>query len=197
MNISRTSPPTSSTLLRQVQSRDDEAWNRFSERYCPLVFHWCRRYGIRQEDAADISQDVFVRVYEAIGSFRLDEPGSSFRGWLWTITRHQICDFYRRADRAQAAGGTGAQIEMAHVPAQMPADEDDAVQASIVSGICRETLEQIRGEFEDRTWTAFWRAAVEGDSTADIAADQGITAGAVRQAKRRVLKRLREEFGEA
>ena len=55
-------------------------------------------------------------------------------------------------------------------------------------------VELIRGEFEERTWQAFWRVAVEGQAAKDVAKDLGVTASAVRLAKSRVLRRLREEM---
>jgi RNA polymerase sigma-70 factor (ECF subfamily) len=53
-----------------------------------------------------------------------------------------------------------------------------------------------RGEFEERTWQAFWRAAVEEQDKAAVAAAPGMAPVAVRIAKSRVLARLREEAGE-
>jgi RNA polymerase sigma-70 factor (ECF subfamily) len=55
-------------------------------------------------------------------------------------------------------------------------------------------LESIREDFEHTTWQAFWRMAVEGHPSAAIAADLGMTQEAVRQAKRRVVRRLQEEL---
>ena len=52
----------------------------------------------------------------------------------------------------------------------------------------------IRTEFEERTWRAFWAAAVDGRPAAEVAAELGMSPGAVYIAKSRVLKRLREEF---
>jgi RNA polymerase sigma-70 factor (ECF subfamily) len=57
-------------------------------------------------------------------------------------------------------------------------------------------LEKIRPDFEPRTWQAFWQATVEGRPSADVAAELGLTAGAVRKAKARVLARLRTELGD-
>ena len=54
----------------------------------------------------------------------------------------------------------------------------------------------VRDQFEERTWRAFWRVAVEDRSPSEVAEELGITANAVRQAKSRVLRRLREEMGE-
>jgi RNA polymerase sigma-70 factor (ECF subfamily) len=57
-------------------------------------------------------------------------------------------------------------------------------------------LRQVQHQFEDRTWTAFWRVTVENRLPAEVACELGITANAVRQAKSRVLRRLKEEMGE-
>jgi RNA polymerase sigma-70 factor (ECF subfamily) len=65
-----------------------------------------------------------------------------------------------------------------------------------LTGLYHRALELVRGEFEERTWQAFWRATVEGHAPADIAADIGVTPAAVRKAKSRVLLRLRQEVGD-
>ena len=54
----------------------------------------------------------------------------------------------------------------------------------------------VRGEFEERTWQAFWQTVVEGRSPVDLAADLGVSPAAVRMAKSRVLRRLKEAFGD-
>jgi RNA polymerase sigma-70 factor (ECF subfamily) len=52
----------------------------------------------------------------------------------------------------------------------------------------------IRSEFEERTWRAFWGVAVDDRPAAEVAAELGMSPGAVYIAKSRVLRRLREEF---
>ena len=59
----------------------------------------------------------------------------------------------------------------------------------------RRVLESIRAEFEPRTWQAFWRIVVDGQSPAEVAATLGMSLPAVYQAKSRVLRRLRRELG--
>jgi RNA polymerase sigma-70 factor (ECF subfamily) len=63
--------------------------------------------------------------------------------------------------------------------------------------VLRHCLDEIRSEFEPRTWSAFWRTAVDGLSAADAGQELSMTAGAVRVAKSRVLARLRAELGES
>ncbi len=54
----------------------------------------------------------------------------------------------------------------------------------------------IRGEFEDRTWRAFWRVSAGGESPAHVAADLAMSVAAVYKAKSRVLARLRQVLSE-
>ena len=63
-------------------------------------------------------------------------------------------------------------------------------------GLFARALGLIREEFEERTWAAFWRTAVEGRAAKDVGAELSMTPGAVRVAKSRVLHRLREELGD-
>jgi hypothetical protein len=53
-----------------------------------------------------------------------------------------------------------------------------------------------RGEFEPHTWDIFWRTVIDGCSPTILAEELGTTPAAVRQAKSRVLRRLKQEMGE-
>jgi RNA polymerase sigma-70 factor (ECF subfamily) len=57
-------------------------------------------------------------------------------------------------------------------------------------------LELIQREFEERTWQAFWRVVVAGQSPQEVAEALAMSPGAVRVAKCRVLHRLRQELGD-
>jgi RNA polymerase sigma-70 factor (ECF subfamily) len=93
-------------------------------------------------------------------------------------------------------GGTDAAWQMQMVPDEEPSDAAGNSDSSFTHSPHLRALELMREHFEQRTWTAFWRVAIQRDNTADVAADLGMTAAAVRKAKARVLRRLREEFGE-
>jgi RNA polymerase sigma-70 factor (ECF subfamily) len=57
-------------------------------------------------------------------------------------------------------------------------------------------VELVRGEFEERTWQAFWLTTIDGRAPAALADELGMTSAAIRQAKSRVLRRLKQEMGE-
>lgn len=188
---------TSTSLLARVRTQDPEAWRRLVRLYGPVVYEWCRQSRIQDVDAADVSQEVFVAVAIHMVEFRRDRPNDSFRGWLWRITRNKIADHFRRLQcQAQAEGGTDAQQRFARLP-DSPPDDSSATGRSLAgawSQLERHALELLRGEFQDRTWQAFWRMTIDGRSAADIGAELGMTKKAVRQAKFRVLRRLRQEL---
>ncbi len=194
--VSEVPSSTSPSLLARVKASDQEAWRRLVQVYGPLVYAWCRRWQLHAEDVADIFQEVFQAVATQIGSFRADRPGDTFRGWLWGITRHKVGDhFRRRGKQPVAAGGSDAQQMMLDLP-NPPTDDGDSDGAGNGDAVVHRALEQIRAEFEPRTWQMFWRATVECHATRDIAAELGVTPDAVRMAKSRILRRLREELAD-
>nr|MCU0721307.1 hypothetical protein [Pirellula sp.] len=68
-------------------------------------------------------------------------------------------------------------------------------QAIVHSTLCQ-ALANVRVNFSEQSWKAFWMVVVDGRETMDVAKDLGMQPGAVRVAKSRVLKRLRLELGD-
>lgn len=185
---------TSSALLQRVKAYDPAAWERLVELYGPLVYGWCRRSGLRTEDAADVVQGVFGAVNRGIGGFRGEQPQGSFRAWLRTITRNKVRDLFRhRAASPEARGGTTAEQQLLQIPDVFePPDGTDTEQTE--DALWHRALELVRAQVENRTWEAFWRTVVQDEPPADVAAALGMRLDAVYQAKSRVLRRLRHEL---
>lgn len=184
---------TSSGLIRGVQQGNPEAWRRLSDVFGPLIYSWGRRWGLSPEDAADVLQETLLAVARNVARFERI-PDRSFRAWLWTITRSKIRDLSRRRKRQpQAGGGTSVNELLQQLPEQLPIDDDRE------QGVWKDTLlralASARGDFAERTWQAFWQVIIQGRSPADVAAELGVSPAAVRQAKSRVLQRLRELLG--
>lgn len=191
---------TSHTLLERVRQSEAEAWRRFVDVYGPLVTYWCRRAGLRNDDAADVLQETFRAVARGIEGFHHDDTHGTFRGWLRTITTNKIRDWARTRKRnPSAVGGDDAYRKLAEAAdplsvglrADEPDPEADAAERSIVF---RGALQLIRAEFNDRTWQAFWRTAVEDAPAAVVAGELNLTVANVYQMKSRVLRRLRKEL---
>ena len=187
---------TSHSLLADAKLADAGAWERLVTLYAPLVAFWCRRWGVAQQDIADVLQDVFTAVAAHLDRFRKEQPEDTFRGWLRAIARNKTLDYFQRRTREPAAtGGTEAALRLQAIRDPADGEERESDQVA-VGGVMLSALEAIRGEFQERTWQAFWRVVVDGRTAADVAADLNMQPGAVRVAKSRVLLRLRRELGD-
>jgi RNA polymerase sigma-70 factor, ECF subfamily len=188
---------TSLTLLQRLRADEPDAWRAMVRLYSPLVFHWCARFGVRGADADDVAQEVFQAAAASLATFRREGPGDTFRGWLRGITRNQVLMHVRRQGRQpRADGGTTVLDRLREVADPEPAPDAPDDDGRELDALHRRALELVRGEFEERTWQAFWQTVAEGRSPVDVAAEFGISPAAVRMAKSRVLRRLKEEFGE-
>ncbi len=186
---------TSVSLLERVRAQDPEAWRRLVGLYRPLVLSWCARAGVDATDAEDVAQEVFAATAAALGRFRRDRPGDTFRGWLRAITHNQVLLLFRRGrGRPRAAGGSDAWQSLQDVADAVPGPgADDPAE---LGRLYQQAAALVRGEFEERTWAAFERTVLEDRDTADVARELGMTPNGVRQAKSRVLRRLRAEVGD-
>ncbi len=191
------SSATSRSLLARVRADEPAAWERLVTLYAPVVLHWCRRGGLREQDVADVFQEVFQAVLLHIGTFRKERAGDTFRGWLRRITQNKVRDHFRKLGReANGVGGSSARERLAQLPGPPPAEDDRGDNDGGERGLLARALDLIRGEFAEHTWAAFWRTVVEGRAAKDVAAELSMSPGAVRVAKSRVLHRLREELGD-
>jgi RNA polymerase sigma factor (sigma-70 family) len=189
-----TAPLTQASLLLRVRdARDHQAWKQFGEIYVPLVYNFARRHGLQDADAADLTQEVMCRVARAIRNLEYNPVRGSFRGWLFTVVRNQLRRFHHSARRPDlACGGTSFQALLSEQPA--PEEETAVWVEEYERRLFTCAAAQIRDDFRDSTWQAFWLTGVEGKSAKDVAEQLGLTVAAVYLAKSRVMARLKEQI---
>jgi RNA polymerase sigma-70 factor (ECF subfamily) len=190
-------PSIASSLLMRLKTQDGEAWRGLVRLFGPEVHGWCRRAGLQPQEAEDVVQQVWLAVARNLGTFRRDLPGQSFRGWLWRIVENKLRDHWRgRTSQPRAVGGTSAQQRLQQTPEPEESDSSHAGPGGEAGAIYLRALNLIREEFTERTFQAFWQVAIDGRLPADVAAELGMSIGAVYVAKSKVLRRLREAFGD-
>ena len=188
---------TSTSLINRIIDNDEDSWCQLVDTYGRLVYFWCQRAGVELSEVSDISQEVFQAVFCGINSFRKDRKLGTFRGWLWTITRNKLVDHINKKMRqATGEGGTAAQARFQELPEAEPYDEEDAVYHKQNQDLIYRLLKLVRGDFEQQTWKAFQLTSIDRLNSREAAELLGITPNAVRHAKARVLRRLREELGD-
>jgi len=83
-----------SGLVHRCRAGDQSAWRELVGRHTRRVFAIAYRYLGRVEDAEDLTQEVFVKVYQGLDRYR--ERDGAFPAWLGTVARNHAIDRYRQ-----------------------------------------------------------------------------------------------------
>jgi RNA polymerase sigma-70 factor (ECF subfamily) len=95
--VERWSPEAEAALVDAARAGDERAFTCLYDRYLDRVYnHLYYRTGNR-DDAEDLTQQVFLQAWRALGRYRRTE--TPFIGWLLTIAHHTFISFYRRSKR--------------------------------------------------------------------------------------------------
>jgi RNA polymerase sigma-70 factor (ECF subfamily) len=170
---------------------DQSAWQEFVDRYGPRIDAWCRRWGLQEADALDVTQTVLVKLAVKLRSFAYD-PARSFRAWLKTLTRHAWSDFVSDRRRGPPAAAGGADV-LALDTAEARDDLEKRLEEAFDLELLQLATARVRERVEPQTWDAFQLTALEGLSGAEAAARLGMTVASVYKAKSSVQKRLQDE----
>ncbi len=155
-------------------------WDEVAERYGDKVFTMAYRLTGDAEEAKDLAQDVFVRVYRNLDKY---SPGT-FEGWLYRITKNLFLDKIRRRKR----------YRMESLPDEewkQPADDQPGPEDRMEQGMLRGDIEQAIIALPPTFRTAVVMCDVQGLTYDEIADATGWPLGTVRSRIHRGRKLLR------
>jgi RNA polymerase sigma factor (sigma-70 family) len=186
-------PLTRASLLLRIRDvKNHEAWEQFVEIYTPLIYGFCRTRGLQDADSADVAQESMRAVAQAIGKFEYDPQRGKFRNWLLTVVRSKFHNFVAQQQRQpELAGNTTLQFK---IDREAASPEESDWEAEYHRRIFHWAAERIRSEFQESTWQAFWRTAIDERDGKEVAESLGLSVGAVYAAKSRVIARLKAEI---
>lgn len=184
---------TPRSLLERLRIQaDPQSWQRLVDLYEPLLRNWLRHYGVWAADADDVVQDVLAVLVREIPNFRHDLRRGAFRRWLRGIMVNRLRVFWRERQTRTSAETPDPEKFLQEL--EDPSSElNEFWDREHDRQILQRLLALLEPEFEATTWQAFRLVAVEGRSHLEAAQHLGLSANAVRIAKSRVLKRMRQE----
>jgi RNA polymerase sigma-70 factor (ECF subfamily) len=96
------------TLVERCLSGEDAAWEDLVRLHTRRVYGLCYRFTGREHTAEELTQEVFLRVFRALPTFRSNE--GSFSTWLARLTRNLLIDHYRRTRNDRVTDSLDAEM---------------------------------------------------------------------------------------
>ncbi|MGB7623723.1 MAG: RNA polymerase sigma factor [Terriglobia bacterium] len=81
-------------VITRCLKGDNAAWEEIVRSHTRRVYNFCYRFTGSWQDAEDLTQEVFMRVYKTLKSYNTTE--GSFPTWLMSVTRNLLVDHYRK-----------------------------------------------------------------------------------------------------
>jgi RNA polymerase sigma-70 factor (ECF subfamily) len=88
------SSPTTDALIERCLAGDQAAWNQIVAQHWRKVFNLAYKFVGRHDEAEDLAQDIFLKIFRALGTF---DRRANFQTWLISISRNFCIDHYRSA----------------------------------------------------------------------------------------------------
>lgn len=171
-------------LMRRAKEGDPEAFGRLYEQYYVPVFRYLYGRLRNKDEANDLAQSVFLKVYEAIARI---EPNSTPLKYFFTVARHTLIDYWRKKkDVVISAEDDVWQNIPDHRPNQVVMVETMEISVQV-----RDAMGKLEEDEQDILSLKYFG----GLSAGEIGEQLGISEAAVRQRQCRALKILKEHIG--
>ena len=176
-------------LIRRAQDDDANAFCSLAERYARriylLAFHYCRN----AQDAEDLSQEVWLKAYQALAGFRSD---SSFYTWLRRITINAFLNHQRSSSFRQQAQTTI--IDLIDSGAEKVFESRSTSAETVYNKVLFESVMSALAELTPTQRLMFLLRHYEGMSYDEIAASMGCSSGTVKKGVSRAIFKLRAKL---
>ena len=145
--LEKTLDPDSSLVSRCLRG-DEAAWEDLVRIHTRKVYALCYRFTGSGSEAQDLTQEVFLRVFRTVKTFRSAE--GSFATWLARVTRNLLIDHYRRTRQERVTDSIEEQLPMIEeAGATASVRPDHAVAGREASEILQATLQKLSPDLRE------------------------------------------------
>ena len=96
------------TLIRRCLAGDASAWEEIVRIHNRRIYNICYRFTGSGDDAQDLSQEVFIKIYRTLASYDLEK--GAFTTWLTTVTRNLLVDHFRKSRQERLTDSMDASL---------------------------------------------------------------------------------------
>ena len=134
-------------LVERCMSGQESAWEDLVKVHTRRVYSICYRFTGSDTEAQDLTQEVFLRIFRNLKSFRAGE--GSFQVWLGRLTRNLLIDHYRRSRGERATESIEEQLPMLEERTAMSARTDGMLAGREASELLQKGLEKLSPELRE------------------------------------------------
>jgi RNA polymerase sigma-70 factor (ECF subfamily) len=136
-----------SSLIEQCLAGEQGAWEELVKSYTRRVYAICYRFTNRDNEAQDLTQEVFLRVFKTLGSFRAGE--GSFTVWLTRLTRNLLVDHYRRTKHDRMTDAIEDKLAVLEETTQQSARADGLLAGREAGELLQAALQKLSPELRE------------------------------------------------
>ena len=187
-------PATRHSLIVRLKDEQNElAWTEFVCLYEPFLYRLAERQGVPAHHVPDVVQQILLAVAKSVDGWTDDAKGASFRRWLTTVARNIVIRFMTRERKHGGAKGGTEVLELM----QSVVDTPDRQQIERYEHeLIVWAAEQVKGEFIESSWAAFWATTIDGRSVNDVASELNISPGSIYMSRSRIMARIKAKVHE-
>ncbi len=135
-------------LVSRCLDGDEAAWEELVRQHTRQVYGLCFRFTNSTQEAQDLTQEVFLRVFKTIKTFRSTE--GSFHTWLARVTRNLLIDHYRRTRQERVTDSIEEQLPMLEeAGGAAPVRPDQALAGREATAILQATLQKLSPDLRE------------------------------------------------
>jgi RNA polymerase sigma factor (sigma-70 family) len=135
------------SLVERCLSGDEGAWEALIRTHTRRVYGLCYRFTGKDVEAQDLTQEVFLRVYRTLKTFRATE--GAFTTWLARLTRNLLIDHYRRTRTERLTDSIEEQLPVLEESVSAAAHPEGMVAGREASEILQGALQKLSPELRE------------------------------------------------
>ncbi len=164
-------------LIEQCRRQDMEAFGKLVDAYQSRILGFVRRMHPNMEEALDITQEVFIRAFQAFSRF---DGRSSLRTWLFRIAHNLCVDRARKAERSPTEVTLDSRLGDHGENGWDVVDESGTPESLLMDQEVQLFVEQAISEMSDKLRSVLWMHDREDMAYEEIAESLGIPVGTVK-----------------
>ncbi len=182
-----------SLIVRLKNEQNEFAWREFVCSYEGFLIQLARRQGVPDRHIPDVTQQILLVIAKSIDGWKDDGNAASFRRWLSTVSRNVVIRFMSR-ERKQAGGIGGSDLvaQLQNVEDKPDEQHVQKYQHELIVW----AAEQVRHEFLESSWRAFWATVIDARSVDEVAAELGVSPGSIYMSRSRIMARIKKKVAE-